>query len=65
MKCVDMKLFNGDKKMLTSFLNEIKIMKTINHQRILKLFDKIVDSNLVMLITNFCDCGNLEEMVNK
>ena len=65
MKCVDLKLFNGDKKMLASFLNEMKIMNTITHPRILKLSDKIVDNNLVMLITNYCDCGNLEELVNK
>lgn len=35
MKTVDIKLFNGDKKMVNSFLNEIKIMKTIKHPRVL------------------------------
>lgn len=51
--------------MLNSFLNEIKIMKTIEHPRILRLYDRIVDQNLVMLFTNFCDGGNLEELVLK
>lgn len=65
LKVVDMSLFHGDKKMLMSFLNEIKIMRTIEHPRILRLFDKIIENNIVMLITNFCDGGNLEEFVMK
>lgn len=63
MKTVDIKLLNGDEKMINSFLNEMKIMRAIDHPRILKLHDKIRIDNIVMLFTNFCEGGNLEELV--
>ena len=52
-----------DQKLLASFLNEMKIMQTIDHPRILKLHDKIKEGNVVYLITSYCNGGNLEEFM--
>ena len=62
MKTVDIRLLNGDEKMINSFLNEIKIMRAIDHPRILRLHDKIRSDNIVMLFTTFCEGGNLEDL---
>lgn len=41
----------------------MKIMRKINHKRILRLFDKIKEGTTIMLITNFCEGGNLEDFI--
>ena len=63
LKLVDMNELKRDKKMVILFNNEIKIMKNIKHPRILHLHDKLkLDSN-IGLITNYCDGGNLEDLI--
>ncbi len=63
MKLVKLDQMRLDKKMMENFYNEIKIMKIVDHPRILKLFDKVRQGSCIALITLYCDGGNLEDLI--
>ncbi len=57
------------KKIISSIsidtIDEIKIMKKLNHKHIVKLIDVIKENNDVFLIMEFCECGTLADFLNK
>ncbi len=63
MKVVDLNCFGKDRKLIEAFKNEMKIMKTIDHPRIIHLHDKIYKDKIFYLITTYCSGGNLEELL--
>ena len=65
LKLVNIKELKSDKKMVILFNNEIKIMKNIKHPRILRLHDKLKIGDNIGLVTNYCDGGNLEDLILK
>ncbi|CAK74127.1 unnamed protein product (macronuclear) [Paramecium tetraurelia] len=45
--------------------NEVKVMKYMNHQNILKLYDVFENKAQIYLITQLCRGGNLEQAIKK
>jgi serine/threonine-protein kinase ULK/ATG1 len=43
--------------------NEIKILRSINHPHILKLYDIYYTVNNCYIITEYCAGGNLEKII--
>ncbi|CAD8137639.1 unnamed protein product [Paramecium octaurelia] len=61
IKVIDMK-----QQIHTQLLkNEIRALKSFNHQNILKLFDVYQTENNTYIITEFCDSGDLEKFIRK
>lgn len=65
MKAVNWEKLMMSEKMVQLFKNEQQIMEIVDHPRILKLYDKLIDGNTIYLITTYCDGGNLEDLVMK
>ncbi|CAD8142078.1 unnamed protein product [Paramecium pentaurelia] len=64
IKVIDMKKLK--QSIHTQLLrNEIKALKSFNHQNILKLFDVYQTENNTYIITEFCDSGDLEKFLRK
>ncbi len=65
MKVIDLDQLKVDQKLQRLFHNEITIMEEINHPRILKLYDKFQYKERIILITRYCEGGNLGQFIEK
>ena len=63
MKAVNWEKLMMSERMVQLFKNEQQIMEIVDHPRILKLYDKLIDGNKIYLITTYCNGGNLEDLV--
>lgn len=63
MKAVNWEKLMMSERMVQLFKNEQQIMEVVDHPRILKLFDKLIDGGNIYLITTYCDGGNLEDLI--
>lgn len=52
-------------KLKVRAIKEISILQSINHPNIIKLYDYKFDRNKLLLITEYCNCGNLYEWIKK
>lgn len=53
-------MISKDAYLRSSLETEINIMKKLNHQNIVKLFDVVLTSNSIYLIMEFCAGGDLK-----
>jgi serine/threonine protein kinase len=54
-----------NKTLIDKFMNEIELMKTLNHLNIVKLIDYYVNDKYIILILEYCNCGSLKNLLNK
>lgn len=47
------------------FKNEVQIMQSLKHPRLLQLIDYIEDQKYIILVTQYCEGGNLEEYLSR
>ena len=52
-------------KLKVRAIKEISILQSINHPNIIKLYDYKFDRNKLLLITEYCNCGNMYEWINR
>ena len=48
-----------------NFINEIKILKTVDHPNIIQLFDCYYDSNYYYMIEEYCSGGDLYDYIHR
>ena len=60
-KKLDKSRYMKNPKSLKYLLNEIKILKTINHENIVKLYCDLEDRKFRYLVTEYCNGGDLEK----
>ena len=49
----------------SNFINEIKILKTVDHPNIIKLFDCYYDNNYYYMIEEYCSGGDLFDYIQQ
>lgn len=52
-------------KLKVRAIKEISILQSINHPNIIKLYDYKFDRNKLLLITEYCNHGNLQDWIKK
>ena len=52
-------------KLKVRAIKEISILQSINHPNIIKLYDYKFDRNKLLLITEYCNHGNLHDWIKK
>lgn len=57
--------FKNNSKLKELFKTEIQIMQKINHPNVLHLYDLLESGNNYYLIVDYCDKGDLENMIQK
>lgn len=60
LKIINKLIMDDDKNILDRFQLEIKYMKLINNDNVIKVFDNWNDGNNYYMIINYCDNGDLE-----
>lgn len=63
MKAVNWEKLTMSEKMVQLFKNEQQIMEVVDHPRILKLYDKLIEGSTIFLITTYCEGGNVEDLI--
>lgn len=53
------------RKNIERFKEEVKLMKNLNHNNIVKLFDTIENEDYMYLILEYCEYGDLKKFLNK
>ena len=60
IKKIDKSRYMKNQKSFEYLLNEINILKNINHENIVKLYTDLEDKKFKYLITEYCNGGDLE-----
>lgn len=54
-----------NKTLIDKFMNEIELMKTLNHLNIVKLIDYYVNDKYIVIVLEYCNGGSLKNLLNK
>ena len=59
IKVIDKKSLQGDEYMLNGLYQEIKVMKKLKSEYVVRLLDILETSNNFYMVQEFCDGGDL------
>jgi len=65
IKVMDMSRVTQDKKLQEHLNSEVEIMKNLNHEHIVKLFDVYMHSSQIYMVFEFCAGGDFDKYLKK